>query len=383
MMWQGVDNAALQYVVFIGGTYILTASIAVFIFASRLFTNRTAKAGTGKPYIPVEPGEVGKSVRKIIANQFVRSAMVAWESRPRDLLGEILQAEEHGVLPAETSSVGRNDYLVGREIPIDPASPPWGDIQHRGWSSPTQSDENDVPHLQFDPVVEELPNLIEARAVSLAPPDPLATPTGGTRPADPVVFELLRRPETMGMRDYLTQLSYLGLVNPPEVGQSFLHQYEYARFNGLPISNVEFKSLMSAFADLLSGMTHLEPEIIEQIRAQTGNGRLALEGEEEISPDGALAATTTMQSSPPRTPDSSIISPVTARTAPSRSLTPYLQQDVASEESFSSVVRQTPEDDNAVSPETERRPSQASSSLEGEESESGSVLRHSPSPDTG
>ena len=56
MMWQAIENLALQYVIMIGGTYVLTASIAIFIFASRLFTNRTVMAGMGKAYIPVEPG---------------------------------------------------------------------------------------------------------------------------------------------------------------------------------------------------------------------------------------------------------------------------------------------------------------------------------------
>lgn len=335
-------------------------------------------AGMGKAYIPVEPGEVGKSVRNMIVNQFVRSAMVAWESRPRDLLGEILLAEQVGVLPSETTSVGRNDYTVGREIPIDPSFPPWGDVQHLGWSSPALKDDKEVPHLQFDPVIEEFPNLIEARAVSLAPPDPLATPTDGTRPADPVVFDVLRRPETMGMRDYLTQLSYLGLVNPPEIGQSFLNQYENARFNGLPISEPEFKSLMAAFAELLSGMTNLDPEIINQIRTQTGNKSSAMDTEEQ-SPDVPAIGLRLLDSSSPHSPNSSIISPVTARTAPSRNLTPYLQQEVASEDSLSSVIRQTPEEDGPESPQEQMRRSQDSSSLESVQSDSGSVLRHSSS----
>ena len=328
-------------------------------------------ARVGKAYIPVEPGEVGKSVRKMIVGQFERSAMVAWESRPRDLFGEILHAEEHGVLPAETMSVGRDDYTVGQEIPIDPAYPPWGEVRNPGWSSPALGDDNEVPHLEFTPVIEELPNLIEARAVSLAPPDPMTTPTEGTRPADPVVFDVLRRPETMGMREYLTQLSYLGLINPPEVGQSFLHQYEYARFNGLPITDVQFKSLMATFAELLSGMTGIQQEIVDQIRAQAGDRSVVLEVDEQ-SPDEPQ-----IPYYPPRSRDSSIISPVTARTAPSRNLTPYLQPDTASEESVGSVIHQTPvDDDKLVAGGRARSPSLSSSSLESTQSDSGSVVRH-------
>lgn len=339
-------------------------------------------AGMGKAYIPVEPGEVGKSVRKMIVNQFVRSAMVAWESRPRDLVGEVLQAEQTVFLPPETQSIGRNDYLVGREIPIDPSSPPWGDVQHLGWSSPAIKNNDEVPHLQFEPVIEELPNLIEARAVSVAPLDPTLTTGDGAPASDPVVVDLLRRPETMGMRDYLTQLSYLGLINPPEVGQSFLHQYENARFNGLPISEAEFKNLMTAFASLLSGMTELQREIIDQIRAQTTNksGETDLDGR---ALDGNAIEMPLLDSPLPQSPYSSIISPVTARTALSRDVTPYLQQGLASENSLSSVIHQESKDESPREPHQQSRRSQDSSSLESLQSESGSVLRHSSSPENG
>ncbi|KAF2479191.1 hypothetical protein BDY17DRAFT_227014, partial [Neohortaea acidophila] len=265
LIYQSIDQRALQYVVMIGGAYFLVATFAIFIYASRLYTNRTIMAAVGKTYVPVEPGEVGKKVRKMIVKQYERSAVVAWESRPRDLLGEILEAERVGILAPETAGLGRNDYTVGREIRIDPEIPPWGDVRHAGWSSPAQGNVGELPNIQFAPVIQELPNLIEAKAVSLAPSDPVDNST-----ADPQVLEVLQRPSTTGMRDYLTQLAYLGLVNPPEIGEAFLNQYESARFSGLPLSEDEFRSLMSAFAELLAGMTGLQPEIVEQIRIQTG-----------------------------------------------------------------------------------------------------------------
>ena len=353
----------------IGSTYILTASTALFIYTSRLYTNRTVLAGIGKAYIPVEEGELGKNVRKMIVKQLERSAIVAWESRPRDLYGEILRAESAGVLPPETASVGRNDYTVGKEISVDPAYPPWGDVRHPGWSSPSHTDENVTPNLQYATVVAELPNLIEAKAVSLAPVDHMMFPPR----ADPIVADVLRRAATMGMRDYLTQLSYLGLVNPLHIGRSFLLQYEKARFGGLPITDQDFTGMMATFAELLEGMTDLKPEIIEQIREQAGDQDSSLDTED-------IDARMLVSDVPPRSPESpesSAHSPVTARTAFSRSVTPYLSQGVESEETIGSVVRRTPDHPapTARSHEGDDRASD-SGSLADMSSDAGSVLRH-------
>lgn len=362
----------------IGGTYVLTALIAIFIYTSRLYTNRTVLAGVGKAYIPIEEGEVGRNVRKMIVKQLERSAIIAWESRPRDLLGEILGAENQGFLPPETDSVGRNDYTVGREITVDPAHPPWGQVRHAGWSSPSHGVENFTPNLQFATVIAELPNLIEAQAVSLAPAEEAIIPVNGPPMADPVVADVLRRPETMGLRDYLTQLSYLGLVDRPDVGQSFLLQYEKARFGGLPIPEKDFHSLMTVFAELLAGMTELKPEIIEQIREQAGADDLSLDTE-DIEPDMLRSRGTRSSAYRSLSTGSSINSPVTARTAPSRpsrSVTPYLRQDMESNDSLSSVVRRTPEP-------LEREESQSSAESASLQSDTGSVLRHSPTIDSG
>ena len=379
LIWAAIETSVLQYTIMIGGTYVLTASIAIFIYASRLYTNRTVLAGVGKAYIPVEEGEVGKGVRKMIKKQLDRSAMLAWESRPRDVLGEILQAEQQDALPQETMSASRNDYTVGKEIPVDPANPPWGDVQHAGWSSPARTDGGVMPNLQFTTVIAELPNLIEARAVSLAPPDPLMTPTEGPALADPLVVDLLRRPQTMGVRDYLAQLSYLGLVNPPAIGQSFLHQYENARFGGLAITEGEFKELMSAFAELLAGMTELDGAIVDEIRAQTGGSDA-----EDVETPPVDGARKLMPSSSPRTSNSSMISPVTARTGPSRNITPYLQQESESVESLGSVVHNTG-DEHIATPTIERSRSSTldSPSPTSTPSDAGSVLIHTPNSNDG
>ncbi|KAH9823596.1 Sucrase ferredoxin domain-containing protein [Teratosphaeria destructans] len=344
IIWTAVQNKAYQYVVMVGGVYVLTVSLAVFIYSSRLYTNRSVLAGVGKAYIPIEKGELGHHIRKMIVRQLERSCVVAWESRPRDLEGEILEAEKQGLLASEEVI---HHYTVGRIIPVDPETPPWGTIEHEGWSSPSHRDDHASPHVQFADVVAELPNLVEARAVSLAPPDPAMTPTRDGQPvmADPTVVELLRRPENMGMREYLTQLGYLGLIQPPALAQTFLSQYERARFCGRPISEMEFNDLMKTFSLLLSGMSHLDPEIIRQIRAQSGGP----DGEPPSSSDStsSIAPPTTARSfqyhtpspAPPRSPGSSLLSPVTAREAVSRNTTPRLtEQHTPSQESLSSIV---------------------------------------------
>ncbi|KAK5173995.1 uncharacterized protein LTR77_001074 [Saxophila tyrrhenica] len=370
MIWSAIQNQAYQYVIMIGGTYILTALIAIFIYASRLYTNRTVLAGVGKAYIPIEDGELGRSVRKMIVKQLERSAIVAWESRPRDLLGEILEAETVGVLPPEAEGLTRNDYTVGREISVDPAHPPWGHVQHAGWSSPSHFEENSTPNLHFAMVIDELPNLIEAKAVALAPAEETAVPANGPPMADPVVADVLRRPETMSMRDYLTQLSYLGLVNPLELGQRFLMQYERARFGSSPVTEQEFHSLMADFSELLSGMAELDAAIIEQIREQAGEKASALDETEDD--DASLTATSTLHS------------PVTARTAPSRSTTPYINQNLESEESVGSVIHQVPPESKDRSPtEAEEASIADSGSILSMETDTGSVLRHRPSSGNG
>ncbi|EGP88820.1 uncharacterized protein MYCGRDRAFT_56770, partial [Zymoseptoria tritici IPO323] len=252
MIWSTIDQRTLQYTFMIGGTSVLTLIIAIFIYSSRLYTNRSVLSAVGKPYVPIEDGEVSNMVRRMIVKQLKRSAVIAWEGRPRDLT--------------------REEYTVGSVIRVDPQNPPWGDIQHAGWSSPSHNSNNKYPGVQFAEVVAELPNLIEARAVSLAPSDPNVTPVhGAIQPADAVVVELLQRPANMAMREYLLQLSYLGLIQPPQLGHKFLSLYESARFSGQPTTTEEFNDLMTAFAALLSGMESLDKRIVEEIRIQNGD----------------------------------------------------------------------------------------------------------------
>lgn len=396
MLWTAISSQAFQYVFMIGGTYVLTALIAIFIYSSRLYTNRSVLAGVGKAYIPVEDGEVGRNVRKMIAAQLERSAVVAWESRPRDTMGEIVRAEKEGWLTDEDHVTGGFDleqWTVGSAIVIDPAKAPWGEIHHAGWTAPAHATSEIVGNLQFATVIAELPHLIEARAVSLAPPDPNAEAAffneNEAPVVDQVVMETLRRQKTMGLRDYLTQLSYLGLINPPSVGHNFLAMYEKVRFSGRPCPENDFNMLMAVFAQLLEGIGELRPEITAEIRAQaeSDDSSSALDADmSSLAPSGTAGSVLHFATpDPPRSmsDSSSARSPVTARTAFSRAATPYMQESgLESEESFNSVIRK-PAAEKESTPMAHDgfevvAPSHRSSStsLTTLESDVGSVLHH-------
>lgn len=114
---------------------------------------------------------------------------------------------------------------------------------------------------------------------------------------------------------------------------------------------------MAIFAQLLEGMTELHPDIVAEIRAQASSedSSSTLDADEV-----SLAVSETTGSvlhfatpDPPRpatsSSSSSARSPVTARTAFSRAVTPYMQSSgLASEESFNSVVRRPAVEDGEI-----------------------------------
>ena len=260
-IYQTVSNHKLGNVFVVGGTYLVTGLIAVFIYASRLYTNRTTLAAIPKPYLPIEDGEVGKKVRKMIVKNRQRTALIALQSRPRPST----------VAPIESTSESTDRQA--REVPhrrltkhkrmgkncfinFDPLEPPWGEITHPGWSGPASGDLSEV---QFSTVIAELPNLIEARAVSLAAlihsPKIIPADSGkGETPSDAPSVAQLQRAPSQGLRDYLDQLDDLSIFADREIVDSFLEQYEYARFSTDAMLESEFRSLMTDFSNLLVGM---------------------------------------------------------------------------------------------------------------------------------
>ncbi|KAJ5505836.1 hypothetical protein N7453_004793 [Penicillium expansum] len=236
-IYQCYETNRLTNVFFIVGAYVVTFLIAALIYATRIYTNRSALTGIPKAWIPVEKEDVNKSVRRLVKEGLVRSAVIAYQARPRDI------------------STDEDNFQKYRTLLIDPERPPMGPCR--------------TPRL-------ELPSLIEAKAVSLAPADLLSpAPTYHFDPSgdltthslpDTRVVEVLQRPASMGLREYIRHLTSLGAIYPPELGADFLALYEQARFSPRELHEAEFRDLMHLFAEILRGMTSLSPPILDEIR---------------------------------------------------------------------------------------------------------------------
>lgn len=260
--YQAFHKRQFYNIVIIASVHLLTLVVAVFLYASRLFTNRTILANIPKVWSPVEKGDVEKRVRLLVAENLKRSAVIAYEAHPRDLSKERENARDVQSLPGGQAQEDNE--------PDKPPIPVWGIISHPGWSSPSSPD---LPNLHYDPVIFELSHLIEAKAVSLVPPDPLSIPspisdTSSSPLPDALAVELLQRPATMGLRDYISHLTSLGMINPPELGSDFCALYEKARFSTRPLAEPEFRTLMNIFAEILRKMKDLDPEIIAELHAE-------------------------------------------------------------------------------------------------------------------
>ncbi|KAK3397416.1 hypothetical protein B0T20DRAFT_441313 [Sordaria brevicollis] len=178
---------------------------------------------------------------------------------------------EHTSTVTTHPSGGPDEHSVSINIV---ATPPrggphiWGEIEHPGWASPTCPD---LANVQFDTVIQELPNLIEAKAITLAPPDRMSEGEGegggGMEPPllDPDAVALLQRHESMGLREYLTSLTELGVVTPSEALGEFIKLYERARYSTRPLSIDEFRRLMHVFAEVLRSMRPLDPVVLDEI----------------------------------------------------------------------------------------------------------------------
>lgn len=394
LIYQSIRNDQIPNIFVVGGTTFVTALLAFLVYSTRIFTNRSVLAAIPKNYIPIGHGEVGRNVRKLILRELHRSALVAWDSRPRDTRNE-LQNDGVDLQRWTTEQIHqtarRHSHIRDAVIiPISTLHPPWGKIGHAGWSSPAS---NDLPDLEFTSIIQELPNLIEAKAVSLAPPDPAFAQDGAGVPPipDERVVDLLRRPYGVGLREYLTRLANLNLINPPAVAATFLKQYEYARFSTEQLSEGHFRQLMATFAELLAGMTELDPALIVDI--------LQAEGAFDSDSSSFAPSTTTSGSASasvssetgsvrryetPRPSSAGIrsLSMVTARTAPSRmsmmrqaserTRTAASRQSQASDDSFARTRQDVDLDDDG----DDASLSSAADSLPSAQS----VVRHSIAP---
>jgi hypothetical protein len=326
----------------VGAIYVGTLVLAFFIWSSRIYTNRAVLKEIPRSYIPVDKGEVPRKVHKIIKKQWERSAIVAWDSRPRDVREELVEIghedneERHGI-----GGLLRGHTKKRTVIAPDVAQAAWGYISHPGWSSPANEA---LPNLEYYRVFVELPNLIEAKAVSLAPPDPVFLQNGalesGIAPIpDARIVALLQRPETQGLGEYLGRLGEFNLINPPGAADDFLAQYEMARFSTNALTEQQFQNLMAAFSTLLTGMEELNMAVVEMLLEDLDSAShlstftASTESLPQIRPNRLSALSSSHQSHMRSN------STGTVHTAPSRAKTPQALHHVASQSSLGSVVR--------------------------------------------
>jgi len=270
---QSLQSSQRDHIIIVSSVYFLTFVIAIFVYAGRLFAIRSALANIPKKWNPAGTGSeqgvglgMGHSVGTMVREGLERSAIISFEGRPRDVNGE---AEKH--VP-NTKKKRRRIGRLREEAPIaGDGEPVWGIISHPGWSSPSSAD---LPNLHFDPVILELSHLIEAKAVSLAPVDPLwsAQSEGNLEGEDPeppmpdiLVVELLQRPATTGLRDYLAHLTALGMLPQSDTTTIFASLYEYARFSDTTLPETQFRELMSLFATILGELQPVPTDIVNDL----------------------------------------------------------------------------------------------------------------------
>ncbi|KAK4696634.1 hypothetical protein P7C71_g1314, partial [Lecanoromycetidae sp. Uapishka_2] len=288
-IYQSFKSSQIYHIFIVGGFYILTFLITAFIYGWRQFKTRSSIAK-----IPRDRIDVGGKVGKEVQGGLQRTAVIAYEARPRDLRDE---KDKRGI--ERKTRIGRGS--VGRQSQdmMRNSEPVWGKIEHPGWSSPSSTD---LPNLHYEPVILELSNLIEAKAVSLAPSDPLYEPEVNSQEEanpspDPIAVELLQRPATMGLRDYISHLSNLGMIDPISLGTDFLSLYERARFSGDPLDETDFRALMAIFAEILRNMKPLDTSVVDDLHAELEDA-MSSSRSSSISDKASLATNNTVQRTP-------------------------------------------------------------------------------------
>ncbi|RMZ82478.1 hypothetical protein DV737_g1961, partial [Chaetothyriales sp. CBS 132003] len=274
----GPDTLYLSYkrhrlidIFIITGAYVLTGLIAIFLYSSRLYTNRSVLRDIPKTFLPIDKDDLpNRRVWVLIQDRLARAAVAAYHATPRARRIEV----EHPIAGERILLVTKQhqayDHPEQSRLTDDEKKllePKWGKVQHPGWRSPAATD---MPGLEYIDVVNQLADLVEANAVSLsslaeddAPAAARATLANDDEEKDKKkkgVIDLVTRPEHLGMRQYLVWLIRLGVVPDNTATESFIRAYERARFAAQPLSTSEFDDLMRCFAELLRSMKPLEPE---------------------------------------------------------------------------------------------------------------------------
>ncbi|KAK6063649.1 Defect at low temperature protein 1 [Seiridium cupressi] len=277
----------LQYtnIVIIAIAYLVTVLIVLFIYTLRLYVTRTVLASIPKSWVPTGKGEVKKDVREMINRELGRSAAIAWQARPKVGSATTIRQSndmsavteentddiaQQGSLDEEKVTRTSSNWLRHRKtgsvesemgIDLPPTKPVWGKIEHPGWGSPESPD---LANIQYITVLAELPNLIEAKAMSLAPR--LSDSLDESPFLDPEAVAALQRSGNMGMRIYVGRLVDLGVLESSRDIAEFLDVYERARFSTKPIPVAHFRRLMHLFAELLRSAKPLDRDVLETMR---------------------------------------------------------------------------------------------------------------------
>ncbi|UNI19805.1 hypothetical protein JDV02_005956 [Purpureocillium takamizusanense] len=274
---RSIANDQRYNVLIVTISYVVTITVVVFVYILRLYINKLALAAIPKTWVPIDKGDVKDAVYKMVAAGLNRSATVAFAARPR-VQGRDDEGHPHESAyregGAETRRGGINGSAGGKRASDETVYPlpprrraVWGDIEHYGWASPNSPD---LPDLQYSTVLSELPNLIEAKALTMAPTDPESQ--SDPPMLDPEATALLQRQPHMSLRDYMEHLAGLGVVNMGQVATDFLSQFEYARFSNRPISNARFRETMHLFAELLRAMQPLDLDALDSKSASGAGG---------------------------------------------------------------------------------------------------------------
>lgn len=343
-VYESYRNGRILDIFIVAGVYVLTALVAMLVYASRLYTNRSALKDIPKTFMPIDADDLpGRRIYPLIVEELARSAVVAYRACPRAPSVEDESATARDRIAALlTPKVAALERQRGAPVQLA-AGPTWGDVSHPGWSSPVPTVADVPPNLAFETVVAELCDLVEAKAVSLAPVHEVATGTGGPRDGkgddhdqqdgededededesealgdddhdngatmtalpDERIIEMLRRPTGAGLREYRSRLVTLGVVDggaaDAELWTDFLRLYERGRFCA-PLTETEFHDLMGLFAEMLRRMRPIDAGIVEQIIGEDDEA----DADEETG--DRVSGTSTPSPSPSRSPSGSIAS---------------------------------------------------------------------------
>jgi hypothetical protein len=271
IIYQQIRASKIRDIFSVAGVYLVTALIGLFIWAARIYANRVALKDIPKKHVLIEKNEVPRKVRKLIEKRWRWTEFVAWDGRPRYVGDEVDEVGEHrgrrGLFHHHHHRHEHHHHLHhgkhGKNstiIPLHTAMQAWGIIAHPGWSPPGDSETTEGQGVQYATVIIELPNLLEAKAVALAPPIPTTFEDEEALP-DPRVVTLLQRPAGVSLRKYVAYLESVGVLFPTGQVQEFVHQYEDARFSTQPIPTTQFNALMKTFSSVLALMTLDIPQI--------------------------------------------------------------------------------------------------------------------------